>query len=77
MLIFGSQEQIDAWCEQHHIKKGDVQSISRIWQFAKVWYENHLNPDWTKWTNQEARDIFDRFGLTGPIWEVPATEARF
>jgi hypothetical protein len=32
---------------------------------------------WTKWTTEEARQLFDRFGLTGPIWALPATDERF
>jgi hypothetical protein len=45
------------------IPKGDVQPISKIWEFSKEWYGNHLNPNWQKWTSEEAAQIFEKFGL--------------
>jgi hypothetical protein len=54
-----------------------VQSIARVWDLARVWYANHLSPTWVKWTSDEARGIFARVGLTGPVWELPQTAGRF
>ncbi|MEJ0081967.1 MAG: hypothetical protein WDM78_13695 [Puia sp.] len=48
-----------------------------VWAFSKKWYGNHLNPDWEKWTMQEARDIFREFNLTGKIWELESSAERF
>lgn len=77
MLLFQDELQVDVWCGKHRIPKGDVQSISTIWEFSKVWYGNHLRPDWVKWTAAEASEIFARFGLTGDIWELPQSGERF
>ena len=77
MLLFESESQIDAWSKMHRIRKGDVQPIEKIWECSKVWYGNHLNPEWKKWTSEEAKMIFDRFELTGEIWKVPVTDSRF
>jgi hypothetical protein len=77
MLLFEDEAQIDDWCRIHRITGGDVQPIAKIWEFAKVWYGNHMQPDWKKWTAGEASEIFTRFGLTGRIWELPATDTRF
>lgn len=77
MLLFSSKEDVDLWCERHGMQKGDVQPIQNIWEFSKVWYGNHLNPDWVKWTVDEAREIFERFGLVDPIWEMPKSSGRF
>ncbi len=77
MLVFEMEKEIDAWSAQHHIEKGDVQPLSKIWPFARVWYGNHLNPEWKKWTAEEARNMFQEFGLTGPIWEIPVSDSRF
>src|SRR4030095_4536354 len=77
MLLFDSKEVMDSWSEKHRIARGDMQPISKIWEFSKVWYGNHLNPEWKKWTAQEAQLIFDQFELTGPIWKIPISEARF
>jgi hypothetical protein len=77
MLLFESESQIDEWSKKHRIRKGDVQPITKIWEFAKVWYSNHLNPEWKKWTSEEAKTIFDQFGLTSEIWRIPASASRF
>lgn len=77
MLLFENEDQIDAWSKRHRIAKGDVQPIAKIWEFAKVWYGNHLNPKWKKWTAEEAKAIFDQFGLTSETWRISASALRF
>ena len=77
MLLFEDEAHINRWVEQHHIPKGDVQPLEVIWEFAKVWYGNHLNPEWQKWTNREAEEIFQRFGLRHSIWQIPVSDSRF
>lgn len=77
MLVFKNEEQIDNWCKRHHISKGDVQPIANVWAFAKKWYGNHLHTEWTKWTGDEAKQIFKDFGLTHPVWNLEATAKRF
>jgi len=77
MLLFENESRIEEWCEKHRINKGDVQPITKVWEFSKVWYGNHLSPEWKKWTAAEARSIFDQFGLTGEIWEIPVSTSRF
>ena len=77
MLVFESEEQIDAWTKKHNILKGDVQPIENIWNFSKKWYGNHLNPKWTKWTIAEAKEMFDEFNLTGRIWKLNDSKERF
>lgn len=77
MLLFEDEAHIDRWSQQHHIARGDVQPIANVWEFAKVWYGNHLNPEWTKWTGDEAQRIFHQFHLTGPTWQLPGSGERF
>ena len=77
MLVFESEAAVDAWCARHAMPRGDVQSLATVWAFARAWYGRHLDPAWTKWTTDEARALFDQFGLTGPIWALPATADRF
>ena len=77
ILVFEAEDQIDKWCRRHHITKGGVQPLSKIWEFAKVWYGGHLNFNWKKWTTEEAQRIFDKFDLTGAIWDIPVSDSRF
>ena len=68
---------VDDWCRRHAIPRGDVQPIQRVYDFARDWYGRHLDEDRRKWTTEEARQIFSRHGLTGPIWDVPMSAERF
>lgn len=77
MLMFETEVEIDSWCKRHGMKKGDVQLLDNVWEFSKVWYGNHLNPDWIKWTVDEAKEIFERFELLNPIWKMPSNGDRF
>ncbi|GAB4522784.1 MAG: hypothetical protein OHK0046_35810 [Anaerolineae bacterium] len=77
MLLFENEAAVEQWCAQHRINRGDIQPVENIWRFAQVWYGNHLNPAWEKWTNRQAADIFQQFGLTHPIWHIPTSDARF
>lgn len=77
MLMFESESDVDDWCERHGLPRGDIQPIQRIWEFSKVWYGNHLDPHWVKWSVDEAKDIFRRFGLTHAVWDVPSGRASF
>jgi Alkylmercury lyase len=77
MLIFKDEEQINKWVRKHNIAKGDIQPLGNVWEFSKKWYGNHLNPDWEKWTMQEAKDIFSQFNQTNKIWDLEISNTRF
>ena len=77
MLLFRNETEVDNWCLTHNIPKGDVQPVSKIFKFAGEWYGNHLKYDWKKWTNKEARDLFEKFGLESDIWKIPVSKERF
>lgn len=77
MLLFEDEAQIDAWVRRHDIPRGDVQPIERVWQFSRRWYGHHLDPDWEKWTVDEAKQIFQEFGLTHEIWQLEDSSSRF
>jgi hypothetical protein len=76
-LLFDSEASIDDWCRRHRIAKGSVQPFSRVCEFARVWYGRHLDPAWKKWSADEARAIFEKFGFTDAIWDMPTGGARF
>jgi hypothetical protein len=77
MLLFEHDEQVEAWSKKHNIPKGDLQPIEKIWRFSKKWYGNHLNPNWTKWTVEEAKAMFKEFDLTDKIWSLDNSTERF
>ncbi|HET7553913.1 MAG TPA: alkylmercury lyase family protein [Gemmatimonadaceae bacterium] len=77
MLLFDSEAHIGSWSARHGMPRGDVQPLEKIWQFARVWYGRHRDPEWKKWSASEAREIFATFGLSGPTWEIPESSDRF
>lgn len=77
MLVFENPEQVDKWCRDHRIRRGDILPIEKAARLAEAWYANHLNPNWKKWTLHEARNIFQKLDLTGPIWNLPISDVRF
>jgi hypothetical protein len=76
-LLFDSEAAIDDWCSRHRIVRGSVQPFARVCEFARVWYGRHLDADWKKWSADEAQAIFQRFGFTDAIWDLPTGGARF
>jgi len=77
MLVFENESAVDAWSARHALPRGDVQRIQKAYDFAREWYGRHLDADWRKWTTDEARSLFEKHGLRGPIWELPRTGDRF
>jgi Alkylmercury lyase len=77
MLLFDGEAAIDDWCARHRIARGAAHDARQVFELAAVWYGQHLSPAWRKWTASEAREIFERFGFTGPTWDLPAAKSRF
>ncbi len=76
-LLFESEDVIADWCARHRVPRGNIQPLARVLEFAKVWYGQHLNPNWTKWSAAQAAAVFEQFGLTGPTWQLPVASGRF
>lgn len=70
-------DEVSAWCERYGIARGEVVPLARVAELARVWYGNHLSPEWRKPTASEAQAIFESVGLTAPHWRVPQGDERF
>ncbi|WP_206606542.1 alkylmercury lyase family protein [Steroidobacter cummioxidans] len=77
MLLFRNESQVDAWCASRGIPKGDVRPVEQVWKFAAEWYARHADAHWTKWSVRQAAAMFERHGLTGPVWTLDEQEGRF
>ncbi len=76
-LLFRDEAEVDAWCATRGIPKGDVRPVEQIWNFAREWYGHHADADWTKWSMQQAAELFARHGLNGPVWSLSDDTGRF
>lgn len=70
MLTFKSEKDIDEWCSKHRIEKGEVVPLEQVWELAKLWYGNYLDPDWKRKTPEAAEEIFKKAGLTSDFWKM-------
>jgi hypothetical protein len=77
VLVFESTPDVDRWCGEHGIARGEVVPITQAWDLAKAWYGNHLAADWKKFSAAEASAVFASVGLTGPFWSVAPSAERF
>ncbi|MEM7314346.1 MAG: alkylmercury lyase family protein [Planctomycetota bacterium] len=77
MMFFPSEKDVDDWCTNHNVRKGDVRPAQQIWDFSRDWYGSHASPDWRKWTAAEASRIFEKHGLSGAVWALDGSEERF
>lgn len=70
MLIFKNEEQIDDWCNRHNVVKGQVLTVTKVWELSKIWYGNYLDDTWTRKTPEYAESLFQKVGLTGDFWKL-------
>jgi len=70
MLTFQNEVQVDDWCKRHRINKGEVYSIEKIWELARLWYGNYLDPAWTRKTPEYAASLFKQTGLVSDFWKL-------
>ena len=70
MLLFRSEEEIDAWCAEHSRERGGVMPVGQLHELATRWYGDRLDPDWRPRTAQQSQAILETVRLTGPFWSL-------
>jgi hypothetical protein len=70
MLLFRSEENIAAWCQQQQMPLGQVLTLDQVWQLAQRWYGNRLSPDFAGRTGEQVEAIFNEVGLTNSFWHL-------
>ena len=70
MLLFRSEEEIDAWCAQHHRPRGGVVPVMQLHKLAQRWYGDRLDPDWRPRSTAQSQAILEAVGLTGSFWQL-------
>lgn len=70
MLLLRSEEHVERWLEQRGLDRGATMTVEQGWRLGRDWYADRLSPHWRRRTPEEAREVFESIGLTGPFWRV-------
>ena len=70
MLLFRSEEHVDAWCRDRGSEKGGLLTLEQLWGLASTWYRHRLAPEWRRRTAEEAEEVFRSLGLAGDFWRL-------
>jgi Alkylmercury lyase len=72
MLLFRSEEEVDAWCAATGEARGEVVPLAGVWALAQAWYGDRMDPAFRGRTAGQARAIFAGVGLTSTFWQADA-----
>ncbi|PYQ29915.1 MAG: hypothetical protein DMF56_09320 [Acidobacteria bacterium] len=71
MLFFRSEEHVDRWCESWQMPRGEIISLDKGWELARIWYgEDRRAPDWRRRTLEETEAVFASLGFTSEFWNL-------
>lgn len=73
MLLFRSEEHVEAWVRAGHGPKGSLLTLDQIWGLASAWYGDKMDREWRRRTPEEAQAVFESLGLVGPFWSLRPT----
>jgi hypothetical protein len=68
MLLFRSEEWIDKWCERNHLERGEILTISQVWELSKLWYANRMSTDFHGRSIEQVTEVFKMAGLKSKFW---------
>ncbi len=70
MLLFRSEEHAARWREKAKPPASTTLTIEQATGLAHAWYANKLDPDWRRFTDEEAGVIFDDLALDPSFWRL-------
>jgi hypothetical protein len=76
MLLFRSEETVNAWCQAYGVARRPVINLEQLWQLAVTWYANRLKVESRRPAPNEMVEIFASIGLTGPFWDPKSDQWR-
>lgn len=56
--------------EEHAPETGETVDGWQMWELARRWYGDRLEPGWRPRTLDESQAILERVGLRGPFWRL-------
>ena len=76
MLLFRSEETVNAWCEERGLPRRPLVTLDQLWQLAVIWYANRLTAESRRPGADEMVSVFASLGLTGPFWDPKSDQWR-
>ena len=73
MLLFRSEETVEAWCAERTLPVRPIITLEQLWEMALAWYSNRLTEESRRPGPDEIGQIFARIGLTDPFWDPNAS----
>ena len=71
MLLFRSEEHVERWAKNWNQPRGEVFSLEQCFGLGKAWYTpDRRDPNWRRFTIDEAEAIFHSLGLTSDFWKL-------
>ena len=68
MLLFRSEETVQAWCAERSLPVRPLITLDQMWVLAREWYSDRLTAESRRPGPDEMKEIFGRIGLTDPFW---------
>ena len=68
MLLFRSEEHVEAWRTHAQPPASSILNLEQIARLAHAWYANKLAPDWRRHTADEATTLFADLQLDPEFW---------
>ncbi|MEU3183158.1 organomercurial lyase [Streptomyces sp. NPDC006923] len=66
--IFCTEDCVDTWLIRTGHTRGEVFSLTKLWNLASDWYTGRLAPGYRRREPVEAAAYFRAAGLAGPFW---------
>lgn len=70
MLLFRSEEDVEAWCAATGEPRGESVPLAQVWELAQAWYGDRLADDFRGRTIEQAEAIFQRVGRRSAFWRA-------
>ncbi len=69
--IFCDEGCVDEWLGETGNTRGDVLSLTTLWNLASHWYDGRLDSPYERRDPASAAAYFHEVGLRGPFWGLP------
>lgn len=68
MVLLRSEADVTHWCRTNHEPRGEVVPLAQVWQLARAWYGDRMNPNFRGRSLESAHAIFRQVGLDSDFW---------